>query len=113
VAKEDYEYRQAGTRNIFVAIEPKGGRRLAAVTARRTKADFVRFVQQLVDGVYCCAQKIHLVSDNPNTHFRGSFVEVLGAVSADEFLKRVEFHYLPKHASWLNMAEIEIGNLER
>jgi hypothetical protein len=113
VAKEDYEYRRAGTRNIFVAVEPKGGRRRAAVTARRTKADFVRFVQELVEGVYRCAQKIHLVLDNLNTHFRGSFVEVMGAGGADRFLERVEFHYTPKHASWLNMAEIEIGILER
>ncbi len=113
VAKEDYEYRRAGTRNIFVAVEPKGGRRQAAVTARRTKADFVRFVQQLAEGVYRCAQKIHVVLDNLNTHFRGSFVEVMGEESADRFLQRVEFHYTPKHASWLNMAEIAIGILER
>ena len=112
-AKEDYEYRRAGTRNIFVAVEPKGGRRRAEVTARRTKADFVRFVQQLVEGVYSCAQKIHLVLDNLNTHFRGSFVEVMGEGGAGRFLERVEFHYTPKHASWLNMAEIEIGILER
>lgn len=112
-AKEDYEYRRAGTRNIFVAVEPKGGRRRAEVTARRTKADFVRFVQQLVEGVYRCAQKVHVVLDNLNTHFRGSFIEVLGEASADRFLERVEFHYTPKHASWLNMAEIEIGILER
>ncbi len=113
VAKEDYEYRRAGTRNIFVAVEPKGGRRQATVTARRTKADFVRFVQQLVGGVYRCAQKIHLVLDNLNTHFRGSFVAVMGEGEASRFLERVEFHYTPKHASWLNMAEIEIGILER
>ena len=112
-AKEDYEYRRAGTRNIFVAVEPKGGRRQAAVTARRTKADFVCFVQQLVEGVYRCAHKIHLVVDNLNTHFRGSFVEVMGEGDANRFLERVEFHYTPKHASWLNMAEIEIGILER
>jgi hypothetical protein len=113
VAKEDYEYRRAGTRNIFVAVEPKGGRRQATVTARRTKADFVRFVQQLVGGVYRCAQKVHVVLDNLNTHFRGSFVAVMGEGEASRFLERVEFHYTPKHASWLNMAEIEIGILER
>jgi hypothetical protein len=113
LAKEDYEYRRAGTRNIFVAVEPKGGRRQATVTARRTKADFVRFVQQLVGGVYRCAQKIHLVLDNLNTHFRGSFVAVMGEGEASRFLERVELHYTPKHASWLNMAEIEIGILER
>ena len=84
-AREDYEYRRAGTRNIFVAVEPKGGRRRAGVTARRTKADFVRFVQELVEGAYRCAQKVHLVLDNLNTHFRGSFVEVLGQAGADRF----------------------------
>ena len=112
-AKEDCAYRRAGTRNIFVAVEPKGGRRQAAVTARRTKADFVRFVQQLAEGVSRCAQKIHVVLDNLNTHFRGSFVEVMGAVDAERFQARVEFHDTPKHASWLNMAEMEIGILER
>lgn len=113
VAKEDYEYKRAGTRNLFVAVEPKGGHREVAVTARRTKADFVKFVRRLVETVYAQAQKVHLVLDNLNTHFRGSFVEVLGAALAELLLQRVEFHYAPKHASWLNMAEIEIGILER
>jgi hypothetical protein len=83
------------------------------VTARRTKCDFVKFIVRLVETVYAKAQKIHLVLDNLNTHFRGSFVEVLGPKKAELLLKRVEFHYSPKHASWLNMAEIEIGILER
>ena len=113
VAKEDYEYKRAGTRNLFVAVEPKGGHREVEVTARRTKSDFVKFVGRLVETVYAKAQKIHLVLDNLNTHFRGSFVEVLGPKKAELLLERVEFHYSPKHASWLNMAEIEIGILER
>lgn len=113
VAKEDYEYKRAGTRNIFVAVEPKGGKHRAVVTARRTKVDFVNFVGTLVNGVYAGARKIHLVLDNLNTHFRGSFVEVLGAEAAAVMLERVAFHHTPKHASWLNMAEIEIGVLER
>lgn len=113
LAKEDYEYRRAGTRNLFVAVEPKGGRRTVAVTRRRTKPDFVGFVQSLVHGVYATARTIHLVLDNLNTHFRGSFEQVLGADRAQAFLTRIEFHYTPKHASWLNMAEIEIGILER
>jgi len=111
--KEDYEYRRAGTRNIFVAVEPKGGHRQAEVTARRTKTDFVRFIGGLVEKVYAGAQKIHLVMDNLNTHFRGSFVEVLGVERAEQMLERVVFHYTPKHASWLNMAEIEIGIMDR
>lgn len=113
VAKEDYEYRRKGTRNIFVAVEPKGGRRQIAVTARRTKVDFVGFMGRLVEKVYAGAEKIHVVLDNLNTHFRQSFVEVLGVEAATALLARVEFHYTPKHASWLNMAEIEIGIMDR
>ena len=113
VAKEDYEYKRAGTRNLFVAVQPKGGQRQVSVTARRTKVDFVNFMDQLVGSIYGKARKIHFVLDNLNTHFRSSFVEVLGESQAALMLKRVEFHYTPKHASWLNMAEIEIGIMER
>lgn len=113
VAKEDYEYRRAGTRNIFLAVEPKGGYREASVTARRTKVDFVGFIRGLLQqGVYATAQKVHLVLDNLNTHFRSSFEEVLGA-EAGPLLERIEFHYTPKHASWLNMAELEIGIMDK
>lgn len=111
--KGDYEYRRAGTRNIFLAVEPKGGHRQAEVTARRTKPDFVRFIGRLVEKVYAGAGKIHLVMDNLNTHFRRSFEEVLGVKRAERMLARVEFHYTPKHASWRNMAEIEIGVMDR
>ena len=113
VAKQDYEYKRAGTRNLFVAVEPKAGHREVEVTCRRTKADFVAFVQFLALEVYAQARKIHLVLDNLNTHFRGSFEAVMGLEAATAFLARLEFHYTPKHASWLNMAEIEIGILDR
>lgn len=113
VAKEDYEYKRAGTRNLFVAVEPKAGHREVEVTQRRTKQDFVAFVQYLAQEVYAQAHKIHLVLDNLNTHFRASFEEVMGLEAATVFLSRLEFHYTPKHASWLNMAEIEIGILDR
>jgi hypothetical protein len=112
-AKQDYEYKRAGTCNLFVAVEPKGQRRIVEVTARRTKADFVNFVCRLLEAVYAKARKVHLVLDNLNTHFRTSFEEVLGPKAATALLRRIEFHYTPKHASWLNMAEIEIGILER
>ena len=112
-AKQDYEYKRAGTRNIFVAVEPKGKRRFAEVTARRTKLDFVGFVKNLLGTVYGAAQTVHLVVDNLNTHFRQTFVDVLGEPAAAELLERVEFHHPPKHASWLNMAEIEIGIMDR
>ena len=112
-AKKDYEYVRAGTCNLFVAVEPKGGRRTVVVTDHRAKADFVAFVQHLLDQVYATARRIHLVLDNLNTHFRRSFEEVLGVKKAKALLRRVVFHYTPKHASWLNMAEIEIGILDR
>lgn len=113
ISKQDYEYERAGTCNLFVAVEPKGQRRQVEVTARRTKVDFVGFVRQLVLGVYAGAQTIHLVLDNLNTHFRSSFEEILGPSAAVALLARVEFHYTPKHASWLNMAELEIGIMEK
>lgn len=111
--RQDYEYVRAGTCNLFVAVEPKGGRRTVAVTERRTKADFVAFVRGLIEDVYAGARRIHLVLDNLNTHFRSCFEEVLGIGPANALLRRVVFHYTPKHASWLNMAEIEIGILDR
>jgi len=112
-AHEDYEYRRAGTRNLFVAVEPKGKRRCVEVTARRTKVDFVAFVKHLLETVYAAAITVHLVLDNLDTHFRQTFVDVLGETAAAATLQRVQFHYTPKHASWLNMAEIEIGIMDR
>ena len=111
--RQDYEYVRTGTCNLFVAVEPKGGRRTVLVTDHRTKLDFVAFVRYLLEQVYATARRVHLVMDNLNTHFRKSFDEVLGAKAATALLRRVVFHYTPKHASWLNMAEIEIGILDR
>lgn len=111
--RRDYEYVRGGTCNLFVAVEPKGGRRTVIVTDHRTKPDFVAFVQHLLEQVYATAHRVHLVMDNLNTHFRKCFEEVLGAQAAQALLERVVFHYTPKHASWLNMAEIEIGTLDR
>ena len=109
----DYEYVRAGTCNLFVAVEPKGGRRTVTITDRRAKPDFVAFVRHLLEHVYAKARRVHLVLDNLNTHFRKCFEEVLGVKEAKSLLRRVVFHYTPKHASWLNMAEIEIGILDR
>ena len=111
--REDYEYVRAGTCNLFVAVEPKGGRRTVLVTDHRAKPDFVAFVRYLLEQVYATARRIHLVLDNLNTHFRKCFEDVLGIKEARKLLRRVVFHYTPKHASWLNMAEIEIGTLDR
>jgi hypothetical protein len=113
--KQDYEYVRNGTTNLFVAveIEPKGGQRIVEVTAQRGKIDFVAFVGDLLTHAYAKARRVHLVLDNLNTHFRKSFEDVLGKRAAAKLLRRVHFHYTPKHASWLNMAEIEIGILSR
>lgn len=112
-AKLDYEYARAGTCNVFVAVDPKGGRRTVVVTEHRAKIDFVASIKHLLERVYPRARRVHLVLDNLNTHFRACFEQVLGVTAARQLLRRVVFHYTPKHASWLNMAEIEIGILER
>ena len=111
--KEDYEYVRHGTTNLFVAVEPKAGQRIVSVTEHRGKPDFVAFIEQLLTGAYATARRVHLVLDNLNIHFRKCFDDVLGQRAAKKLLRRVQFHYTPKHASWLNMAEIEIGILSR
>jgi DDE superfamily endonuclease len=112
-AKDDYEYVRNGTTNLFVAVEPKAGHREVSFTAQRTKPEFVAFVTGLLQGTYAAAKRVHVVLDNLNIHFRKSFEDVLGKRAATKLLRRVEFHHTPKHASWLNMAEIEIGILTR
>ena len=112
-AKDDYEYVRKGTSNLFVAVEPKAGQREVSVTEHRGKVDFVEFIASLLGGVYATARRVNLVLDNLNIHFRKCFDDVLGRRAADKLLRRVQFHYTPKHASWLNMAEIEIGILTR
>ena len=112
-AKLDYEYVRNGTTNLFVAVEPKAGQRIVSVTDHRGKVDFVAFIQELLVGAYAKARRVHLVLDNLNTHFKKCFDDVLGERAAAKLLRRVEFHHTPKHASWLNMAEIEIGILSR
>lgn len=113
ISKEDYEYERKGTRNLFVAVEPLAGWRQVKVTLQRKKADFVHFIRQLLQGRYRKAKRVHLVLDNLNTHFAKVFVDVLGQKRAERLLKRIVFHYTPTHASWLNMAEIEIGILDK
>ena len=106
--KQDYEYVRNATTNLFVAVEPKGGKRIVSVTERRGKIDFVAFIDGLLTGA-----SSSLDARNLNTHFTKCFDDVLGARAAKKLLHRVQFHYTPKHASWRNMAEIEIGVLSR
>lgn len=112
IAIRDYEYVRKGTRNIFVAVEPKGGRHFTKVTARRTKKDYAEFLAELVIE-YPAAEILHIVQDNLNTHSEKSLLLAFGKRKTKQMMKRIKFHFTPKHASWLNMAEIEIGILSR
>jgi len=109
--KYDYEYVRNGTANIFVAVEFKAGKRITQVTERRTMKDFAQFTKIIIED-YLEAETIRLVTDNLNTHKEKSFVEAFGKEEAEIILKKVEFHYTPKHASWLNAAEIEINAMD-
>ena len=109
----DYEYRREGTRNLFMACEPLAGWRHVAVTERRTAVDFAHQMRWLVDEAYPDAPVVRLVLDNLNTHRMASLYQAFPAAEARRIAKRLEFHYTPKHGSWLNMAEIEFSVLSR
>jgi len=111
-AKQDYEYRRCGTCSVFVAVEPKGGKRFVQARRHRKRADFARFVRDLLKR-YPGAKRIHVVLDNLNTHNAKSITETFDAKQAKQLLNRIEWHYTPTHASWLNMAEIEISVLTK
>ena len=107
-ARQDYEYRREGTRNLFLTCEPMAGWRHVQVTERRTMQDFARQMRWLVDEAYPEVPVVRVVLDNLNTHRMASLYETFPAAEARRVAKRLEFHYTPKHGSWLNMAEIEV-----
>jgi hypothetical protein len=109
----DYEYERLGTANMFVMVEPLAGYRHVEVTARRTAQDDARQLQWLADVRYPDAIKIRLVQDNLNTHRLANLYLVFPPAEARRLAERFELHYTPTHGSWLNMAEIEIGIVER
>lgn len=111
--KYDYEYKRKGTANLFVAVEPKAGKRIVKITNSRTKPDYAYFVKEVLEKHYPKVKSIRLVADNLNTHFTSSFYETFSKPQVDKLLKRIEFYYTPKHASWLNMAELEINIMDR
>lgn len=113
LGKEDYEYRRNGTCNIFMAVDPKAGIRVAKVTDTRTKLDFAYFMKDLIDIHFVNVQYLQVVLDNLNTHFEGSLIEAFGKRETNRLMKKLRFIYTPKHASWLNMAEIEINIMDR
>jgi len=113
VAKQDHEYERHGTANLFMAFEPLAGQRVVEVTDRRTAVDFARFLKRLLDEVYPEAERVVLVTDNLNTHAAGSLYEAFAPAEARRLYERLDWHYTPKHGSWLNMAEIELSALAR
>lgn len=109
----DYEYRRNGVVNLFMMFEPLKASRYVKVMTQRTRKDFAQCIRELVDVHYPNAEKIVLVLDNLNTHSEGSLYEAFAPAEARRFAEKLEIHYTPKHGSWLNMAEIEIGVLSR
>jgi len=110
--REDYAYIRKGCVNVFVAVDHKEGKRDVKVTDRRTRRDFALYVKRLVEEVFQGADVIRLVLDNLNTHNETSFYETFRVEEADRLLEKVEFHYTPKHGSWLNVAEVEVAAMD-
>jgi hypothetical protein len=109
----DYEYERAGTASIFMFCEPLSGWRQVAVRERRTKIDWAKEMEELLRTRYAAADKVLLVCDNLNTHTKGAFYEAFDPEKAQALLRRLEFHYTPKHGSWLNIAENELSSMTR
>ena len=108
----DYEYIRNGTANIFVAVDFKAGKRVTKVTKNRTMLDFAHFMKLLVIEGFSGAEVLQVVTDNLNIHKEKSFYEAFSEDEAKQILEKIEFHYTPKHASWLNAAEIEINVMD-
>jgi hypothetical protein len=109
VARVDYEYERKGVCHQLLTCEPLRGWRHVQVTERRTRQDYAHCVRDLVDVYYPQAIKILMVQDNLNTHDGASLYEAFPPAEARRLLDKIEFHYTPKHGSWVNMAETEIG----
>jgi hypothetical protein len=107
----DCEYKRNGTVNVFVCLDVHRPWRRVKVTDRRAAEDFATCMRELTDVHYPKAERIRVVLDNLSTHSAGALYQAFPASEARRVLRRLEFHYVPKHASWLNMVEIEIGVL--
>jgi len=112
VARRDYEYKRCGTANVFCAVEPKAGRHFTKVTATRKSPEFAEFLLDIA-AAYPAADTIHLVLDNLSTHTRKAVTDWFGERDGDWLWNRFTVHHTPKHGSWLNQAEIEIGLFSR
>lgn len=113
VERFDYEYERNGVRNLFLCCEPQRGWRHVEVTGQRTMLDFAEQMKWLVEVGFAEAERVRVVMDNLNTHKAASLYERFAPEEARRILRKLEFHYTPKHGSWLNMAEIELSVLSR
>jgi transposase len=111
--REDHEYKRQGKCSLFLAVEPLVGFRRVWVSQQRTKLDFAQVLKELVDDVYPTAKKIVLVTDNLNIHHAACLYERFRPAEARRIANKIEWHYTPVHASWLNMAECELSVLRR
>ena len=111
-ARQDYEYKRHGTANLFCAVEPKAGWYLVRATPNRTGPEFAKVIRAIL-GHFPEADTVHLVMDNLSTHTRKSLTDYYGEAAGGALWGRLTVHYTPKHASWLNQAEIAIGLLIR
>jgi hypothetical protein len=109
----DYEYVRNGTANLFMVFQPLIGWRDVIVTERRTAKDLAEVLRWLIEDVHAEAQKVVLVTDNLNTHGPACLYEAFPPEQARRIAQKLEWHYTPKHGSWLNMAEIELSALSR
>jgi len=112
-ARQDYEYQRNGVADLFMLFEPLQGKRFVEVTEKRRKVEWATVMKQLSDVRYPQAEKIIVVLDNLNTHTPSAFYETFEPEEARRLVERFEFHFTPKHGSWLNMAEIELSALVR
>lgn len=110
--RQDYEYKRKGHCSLFISFEPAVGYRQVTVSERRTNSDFAQEMRQLV-GRYPNADVIRVVLDNLNTHTPAALYQTFPAEEARRLTRKLEFHYTPKHGSWLNMAEVEWSVLVR
>jgi hypothetical protein len=112
-ARRDPEYERGGVVNLFLAVEPLRGWRTVLVSEQRTRLDFARCIQELVDVHYPTAEQVVLVLDQLNTHSPASLYAAFPPAEAKRLAAKLELPYTPKHGSWLNMAELELSALER
>jgi hypothetical protein len=111
--REDYEYQRNGIADLFMLFEPLQGKRYIQVTQQRRRVEWAQVMKHLADELYPNAEIIVVVMDNLNTHTPAAFYQTYEPEEARRLAKRFEFHFTPKHGSWLNMAEIELSALAR